>query len=69
MSEAVLSARYMDHYFYFAKRADADEAARRLRGRNWTNRAGSRGADQKNWLVLAPDSQGQSRNSSICTLN
>jgi hypothetical protein len=54
MSEAVLSAKYMDHYFYFAKRADADKAARRLRGRNWTNRAGSQEADQKNWLVLAP---------------
>jgi hypothetical protein len=40
MSEAVLSAKYMDHYFYFAKRADADEAARRLRGRGQIRRIG-----------------------------
>jgi hypothetical protein len=53
MAEAVQSAKYMDHYFYFAKRTDADEAARRLRGRNWIVEPVSRGADQKNWLVQA----------------
>ncbi len=43
---------FLDHYLYFQKKSDAQQAARRLCGKGWTVEV-TRGADGKNWLVLA----------------
>ncbi len=46
------SGKPLQHYFYFAKRSDADKAADRLRARGFS--VGVRmGADRVSWLTLA----------------
>ena len=47
-----LSAKFLDHYLYFPKKSDAEEAAMRLRGKGWTVEV-KKGADGESWLALA----------------
>lgn len=41
-----------DHFFYFPRKADAEEAARRLRARGWTAKVHP-GSSAANWLTFA----------------
>jgi hypothetical protein len=43
---------FLDHYLYFSKRANAEKAAEKLRGKGWTVEV-RKGADGKDWLTLA----------------
>jgi len=45
-------ARFIDHYLYFPKRHNAEQAADQLRTEGWIVEL-RMGADGKNWLVLA----------------
>jgi hypothetical protein len=45
-------ARFIDHYLYFPKRHNAEQAANQLRAQGWIVEL-RMGADEKNWLVLA----------------
>lgn len=45
-------ARFIDHYLYFPKRHNAEQAADQLRTQGWIVEL-RMGADGKNWLVLA----------------
>lgn len=45
-------AKFIDHYLYFRKKSNAQEAAQHLRNRGWFVEV-KPGADDKSWLVLA----------------
>lgn len=50
--QSATSEGVLDHYLYFQKKSQAEEAARRLRAKGW--RVDVRmGADGQNWLALA----------------
>jgi Regulator of ribonuclease activity B len=53
IADALQSAKYLDHFFYFARQADADEAARRLRKRGWTVKPISKQENETKWWVEA----------------
>jgi hypothetical protein len=45
-------SRFIDHYLYFPKRSDAEQAGQQLQAREWLVKI-KMGTDGKNWLVLA----------------
>ena len=49
---AIAAAGSLDHYLYFPKRSNAEEAANRLRAKKWLVSV-RMGADNKNWLTFA----------------
>ncbi|HTD23446.1 MAG TPA: ribonuclease E inhibitor RraB [Terriglobales bacterium] len=43
---------FIEHYFYFPERFNADKAAERLQAKGWRVQV-TKGADEENWLVFA----------------
>lgn len=45
-------SKFLDHYFYFPKKSNAEKAAERLRAKGWIVEV-RKGSDSENWLTLA----------------
>ena len=43
---------FIEHFFYFPDKSNADKAAERLRAKNWRVQV-TRGVEEENWLVFA----------------
>lgn len=53
LDEALASARFLDHYFFFSDQGDAAQAAIGLQERGWTVESVSLDANQQKWLLQA----------------
>ncbi len=43
---------FIEHFFYFPERSNADKAGERLRAKGWRVQV-TKSADEENWLVFA----------------
>src|ERR1041385_5845805 len=51
IDQALATAQALDHYFFFADRADAQSAAERLEQRRWSTQSLTLHTQQQKWLL------------------